>query len=638
MKNKLQNKKWIIAYVGVALILAVGVIVYLSQGEVDEDSFPALSYEAGSTFKGYFADPGGYWQYETGDNCEHSTSLTETTLSSGLNYYYVTEDLTVQEIVDRIDCEPQNRMRILYKDPISQVFYSWPKKAHNETEELADPTSLTIKANTVFMIDSKDSTKMGEIYNVNTPLPPAPVMSPPVNPFNTGGPYEFVNDMTSGWVGIVGTTDGTQFSDDLNTSDIAGRVEKVFSKNGAGADDFQDVTITSGAVADVDFSDGEYMVWLKLGVELPEILIDLSTCRGDDPTHKCITDSNYPSTFIQTGEDACGTDACIGVEVSVHNVEGQDPTPSWGGSMSSCTETTFSSSRVFRAVCGEQTIDLSTCGGEDATHSCLTDGNNPAVFFQTGDEACAICTGIEASNHNIDGEAVGWISTGESCSDQGQDFEYKDIAYTKNWAFRAVCSSFQLAPIEVEGYMLPEADVNFCSATYEDDDSKCVESTGNDACSSIGRTCLFVGVRDENYPNNDHVNHFMGGGCDRPIGDYFDSLVSEIDWSIMAECSPCGFADSTHACVTSDQDILTNNAGYWSKQAYLKGDLACEAMGLSCNQLQVSTNHGTTWSDGLGVEVGSGSIECDDFVSDARGMAVINGAAHFSYIIRAECQ
>jgi hypothetical protein len=630
MDNKIQNKKWLITYVGVALVLAVGVMTYLSQGETDEDSFPVLSYESGSTFKGYFADPGNYWQYETGDNCEHPTELDQTTLSSGLNYYYVTEDLTVQEIVDRINCVPQNRIRILYKDPKTQTFYSWPKKAHNETEELTDPTSLTIKANTAFMIDSKDQTHMGEIYNVNVPLPPAPVLSPAINPFNTGGPYEFVNDMTSGWVGIVGTIEGTQFSDDLNTSDVADRVEQVFSKNGVSANAFQDVAFTSGgAVGDIDFSAEEYMVWLKLGAEpeLPIIVI------GDPPVELvdvcenglsgvCMTKVVNSEIKIKDAQtQGYGTAACMEVvETGCINVEEWCPDANnefiggWGAPQSNTSagfcsyyfDPTEEWDCLYRANC--EMPQLNTAYDViyyvplfldpniiDMTDQDPSGLGNAIEGMTTGNVACSNigkeCSKIETNYDAVDGTSNGWVDSSQyvSClsdmSVSADSDSEKEGLQVYGW-FRAKCGD--------------DLGADPCDSTpngytcITDPSGLPLFETGEELCQSLSpdKHCLGLSSYDTTTETWNKI--------DEACGTWSLGLGSTNDpYAVM--CSenllPCGGNDDMHVCMTSDS---FNQYFRWT------GDEACSYIGETCTRIEEYNTIANPWMSS------TDNFECDD--------------------------
>jgi len=481
-------------------------------------------------------------------------------LSAGQNYYYATEDLTVQEIVDRINCVPQNRIRIMYLQPMSQVFYSWPQAVHNETVTLDDPNNLTVFANTTFIIQSKDETVMGEIYSVNEPMLYDSASTD--NPFDPWSNYGIINYMgDEGWVSIAGISNGSYLTEYLNESDLIDRVEKIYSKNGSGINDFQEVEITNNVASNIDFSDEEYMLWMKLAEEQPEVLVP-------------------------------------------------------------------------------------DCGGEDATHACITDGSNPAVFFQTGDEACVNCTGIEASNHNIDGVAADWISTGESCSALGQNFQHSGVVDTTNYAFRAICGNLEfnleLAPIEVEYYgTLLETNENFCTSSDETSLLKCVTTTGNETCSDLGKICSEIGIKNVNNPNAEYTYELVGGGCNLSIEEiyqYLDNNSPGFDWSINAICDSCSYGDRTHICMTTNKDkastygLMAAIVGYNDS-----GDSACGHIGSICSKLQTSSD-GNTWIDGLDKE-GGGIVQCSDYSYEAQQVYEDSLYGYiFPYLIRAECQ
>ncbi len=470
----MNRKKMLISAIILVAVLGGAFLVYSTMTRVDKDDLPPQLSFGGSTFKGMFTDPGGYKQYEADDTCTPDSGLAETTLSSGEHYYYVREDLTVKQIVDRIKCEPFNKIRIMYKDPKTQTFYSWPEAVHNETTTLGDTNDLTILANTTFIIKSKDATKMGEIYSIKEPLPyvieEEPVLdlsflAPPQNPFNKGDVYGSVNDIydadntvASGWIGLVGTSDGTQLTDYLNTSRIADRVEKVFYKTGADMNSFTEAPIVSGAVQDADFSAGEYMVWLKLGEEKAVLATNgvigangMTLADGDDTddaddaaddavekiNHCTASDEDkYHVCLTTLGYDCDSGDTCAFIEVKEkdgvkYETKYNSCTPTVETVYDDFSESYFNGNALnIRAYCAPCSF------GAGDKYACVTgasvtvpnSGLKSVMAFNTGGDACASmerkCLAIESKGTNN----TAWGDIGVSC-----DTEFPDYPQVTFW-------------------------------------------------------------------------------------------------------------------------------------------------------------------------------------------------------------
>jgi len=459
MKNsKKTQRNWIIASIVVISVLIASFIIYsIKTDDVDSDTPPTLSLE-GTAYKGLMTDLGGYMQYESGDTCEHDVSLGSHILKAGTGLYYATENLSIQDVVDRINCVPFNKILIAYWDPVGKIMYTYPEGPYIETELITD-LNFTIPALHSFTIISKKETLIGGINNENEAVQ-YDLSQSTDNIFDAGSLYGFVNDVTSGWILIPGISNGGYLIEYLNESDLVDRVEKIYSQTGEY--DFAPVVKNNGVFDGISFNEGYYMVWMKL-LEEPEAPED--------------------------------------------------------------------------------------CGGEDSTHICMTDGSNPAVFLQTGDEACENCVGIEASCHNINGGAPDWISTGESCSDQGQDFQHAGIVDTTNCAFRAECGFVMLvepmpieyipvAPEEPEPENEPEnecggADASHVCVTGAMDIqtshgmmSENIFYTGEQACQTINKTCVTIETSsDENGPWTSLVANDFTPCTDRLPDAVYDGTI-----------------------------------------------------------------------------------------------------------------
>lgn len=562
MKN---NKNLFLTAVALIGIIIIGAVIYSAITKAEEDTPPSLSLAPGSTFKGMFTDPAKYWQYEEGDTCTHDVSLTSSTLKQGQHIYYSTEDLTFQDILDRINCVPFNRIRILYPDPETNIFHSFPEAYYQNTTTVSDPSSVTIKAFNGFVIESSKETLIGGINAENEPVDVAPLLAS--NPNAVSDIYGWLVDIEGGWVLIPRAID----SDDTTADEYErigefllalafitdGRLEKAFIQMQGGDYNFElawemDEVAGPQNYIDPEISENDvnYMVWVKLAEA--EVVTVEDSCGGasaEYPYYACITDGSDPAQVIQNGNDACAgiSETCYGVQVSCHNIEGQPSEPDWSDSSATCESTHFKS----------------------------------------------------------------------------------DCAY------RAVCSSLELAPVGViEGtILLPEEELpkeNFCSSSDEDANYKCVSTTGNETCSNIGRTCIKVGTKDQNNQSSEYEYSFSGGGCDRTVDSIYESFVKGYDWSIRAFCAPCGFADDTHACITGP----TYNA---QSDGITTGDAACQYMGLQCVSLEYfAPNTGLpggvyNWYDLEG-------MACHDQIPDDPQTYIPYANQHVVYSVRAECQ
>ncbi len=491
MKNsKKTQRNWIITSIVIISVLIVSFIVYsIKTDDVDSDTPPTLSLE-GTTYKGIMTDLGGYLQYEAGDTCEHDVSLSHILKGeSKTALYYATEDLSIQDIVDRINCVPYNKILIAYWDPAEKIMYTYPEGPYLDTVLITD-LNFTIPALHSFIIISKEETLIEGINNENEPVEHE-IQQSGDNIFDVGSLYGFVNDITSGWVLIPGISNGGYLIEYLNESDLVDRVEKIYAQTGEY--DFAPVTKDNGDFDNISFNNGYYMIWMKIAeapmiigpiIVEPIIVEQIATltgdCGGADATHVCMTDdgsehNNYlPDDPTEgrgmieftSGDEACSSvlgTSCIDIEANCEdfiNSTGLTSTGYAGGWDNDFTvESAVDMSNVgcsdifdvpsypaclWRAVCEpiivEPAIPAGECGGAGETHACVTDGSDSAVLIQTGDDACwdiqQYCAGLEVSCHNIEGEPPepDWNNSSATCT---------DTSFSTICVYRAACYTMQ---------------------------------------------------------------------------------------------------------------------------------------------------------------------------------------------------
>ena len=562
---KIQNKKWLITYVVVALILVTGVSLFLAQGQQDKSEFPELSLAPGSTFKGMFTDPAKYWQYEEGDTCTHDASLTSNTLKQGQHIYYAKEDLTFQDVLDRINCVPFNRIRILYPDPETKTFYSFPESYYQNTTTVSDPSAVTIKAFHGFIIESSKETLIGGILDENDPIASGLINESPTLSY-------FIEDIESGWVLLPGRDDLVEFSFMLNA--LSDRIEKVFTQV-AGDYAFVEIPKVNNEF-DVNFNEGFYFVWMKILEEVvtEEVVVE-DLCDEETDVYQCITTGQFPVQFVESGADACASigKVCAAVQQQYEGGEWQpynDDICDQGYALSTDT-------LRWRAVCAEESeLDDPEilCDPSDLNYACITETN------RTGADACTAINrtcnddGIE---YNSFGTPETWVSQPfTDCS-----VDYDNLASDSIW--RAACN-IQIAPlfIEVEIVLPPEVEspCDSVPAGYDciiDENGLPLFTTGEELCQDLSTDKHCIAFKSYDTNTETWSEDEMDDACST-LGPWILGNVYD-PYAVLCtdQLINCGGNDATHSCMT---DNSFNQSFRWT------GDEACSYIGKTCTSVE----------------------------------------------------
>ena len=263
-KEKKFTNSQIIVLVFLLAILAVITFFFYPQDSrqfTPEEGPPTLEIGA-MGFQGTIEDDRGLLTYTAADVAAYvnPVGLPQITIKQGVHYYYSTETVTVQDIIDNI--KPVNNNKILIADynATHNKFYTYPEGPYFDTETISNPAFYFIEANHGFFIISKEETTAWGIKGEDQPL--AGTFTD--NPF-TDATYKWLNNSNvSGWV-LLPTA--SNFSSFLNNQALSSIVEAVYTTDNTGSEPaFQEQTPNLNYPGGYYFSTNadSYMVWIYI--------------------------------------------------------------------------------------------------------------------------------------------------------------------------------------------------------------------------------------------------------------------------------------------------------------------------------------------------------------------------------------
>ncbi|MDX9971058.1 MAG: fibronectin type III domain-containing protein [Candidatus Gracilibacteria bacterium] len=145
MKNHFKLKTY-----GVGAIIILGLVTVLSTVFFTEDTPPTLELDGTKAFIG----TGTYLTFKNSDFDRFEGITTTYTSPAGVHAFYSDEDLTVEEIMERI--KPDRNLKIMFAryEPEIKKFQVYPKGDYIKTDILSDDeiSEITVKANHGFFL------------------------------------------------------------------------------------------------------------------------------------------------------------------------------------------------------------------------------------------------------------------------------------------------------------------------------------------------------------------------------------------------------------------------------------------------------------------------------------------------------